>query len=683
MTEEVNKFNSYSVWRSHDKTVTGNSIRLELFNTRNEYGVSTLGATIFITNTESKLKTSFFLDYKQVFIITYAFDQISRDLGEYQKKIVAEPGFQKVIKTASNKKKFSLTYMKHESFTNPVIRLSISSSEDANLESATLCYIDMIDMLSLMTLLTEFKNHYLSISTNMLIRSDTLELIDGSTSVSHKLSSFYSELRSGRTGKSADELINKDEYIAELKATEPEALPEVGSIDTDDIHKEMDAYVDENKDTIKADGLDGIPTPESDTNKPVGEKTVIKAGKDTFTDKFLNGCSYDLEITIASLKSVENPFDKLCTLIQNRLDVTREKLLPGCSDADYKSLCYITSRHLTHTLNIHINNSAPLSVSVIPTAYDAPECDHFNRNLLYDIFLYFLVYNQIYTQCKDRQQNTTHNKGLVTFTMKVLLSPFIFSFLKHVESEEILVRETVNRFNEYRENKVFELTYTKLKEHFGTDIVVSTSMIEKAASSVYKNTLDKLPKFYIDERWTYVMEKTKSIVVPHALIKRPDVDLEQINSILRLEVLRKNKSKVNLSETKYEEKDFKHVIPDIAKVFGLDVGPDISNLRKLANNLIKDNPDTLQLTMDIIDQIGGSYHDLAGKSIDFSQLPDVMLVALAIWDTDADPKLKRDYNYMLSKIKESKLDHALALSILATTEERIEEDFSGSLEVTN
>jgi len=701
MTEEV-KFYGQQLWTYWDSSVTENNATLGTFSTRNEYGMNPISLKLDIYNTKTRAKGHVILNHRNVFIFLARFKPISDQLSQLGKQMQADNTVQKSF-TVDAKKIIHVTMLFRSEYTLPCFRIALADPKDKSLVDAHKAYIQYYDFMSLVKIMSGFRDDYISTTNSAAVSAAVSDLNDIIAHINHKITMYYSDSKTSNRGvimsdkyKDPDKqeiddcsnnVLNELNLEDSTKSESEEEKEEKQQIDEDtveipkldNIQVEMETFVTENKDSMEIETYRGINEDiDHREKKDSAEYKVTQAPlSEEFTSKFLEGSTNKLETIIMGLAHEINPFDSFVSMLSSSLGVTKEQLLPGCSKDDYNAMCYTISRYTKVVLSRHLNTKTktPLPKSVNPIRYAAQGTTNLNRSILYDIFVYFMYYTNFNSQLKEKDFNTTNNKGIVSFLMKVMMSPFIFSFIEDVDSEETLVKEVGNRFKKYYDLGVFNEIEEKSKSIYGTKVTTSITSITVGLRKLYSVAIDNLEKFHVSNVWQFLNVRMKAVKLDYELLKDKDLNIEQINSILTME------RGVDPTSSEFKEEEYKNIPTDILKVFGIEsIGPDNTNLKKYLEKIMKDEPH-LQSALDIADQMPTSYHEIHGKDLDFSPFSKEALIAFCEWNTETDRELKTSEKKIEEKVKASSLDRATALSMLYRADEETNEEEFGNLAI--
>ena len=112
-------------------------------------------------------------------------------------------------------------------------------------------------------------------------------------------------------------------------------------------------------------------------------------------------------------------------------------------------------------MNIEKKQKLPATIS--PIVIQNTVLDDEKLSLMYDLFLYMIYLTQIRNFLQDKDFNSVKNKELFSFSLKMIFSPIVFSYVCKCEIAP-LVSEISRRYNEYRKIGVFD-SFEKEETH--------------------------------------------------------------------------------------------------------------------------------------------------------------------------------------------------------------------------
>jgi hypothetical protein len=406
--------------------------------------------------------------------------------------------------------------------------------------------------------------------------------------------------------------------------------------------------------------------------------TVKKSISDCFTSRFLEGNLLTLETFVSNMVTDKLPLDTFTTLLARKLEVSRNDLFSGCTDKEYWQMVYLTTRYSKAYLNKHLNENAPLPASSTPLRYDCKKTSKLNKSIMHDLFLYFVYYTHLKNQLEQRDANTTGNKGIVTFALKAILSPFIFSHFKSISTMDVLISEINTRYDQYKKLGVFDKLNEQVQSKYGYDINISNHSISETLKKLHITITQYKDKFWIDDFFN--SRKAEKIVkFDYETFNNHEFDREQIIAILALETNYAKNGHVDFGTLPFDQSDIMKLPQSILKEFGIEEKTyNNSNLVRYIKEVMDGN-NYIQTALDITEKINESYHDLHGHNLEFVNLPEDVLKMFCIWDLRVDKRLSANYSHMKTKINESSLDRSSALSMLNDIEPKDEISFVASL----
>jgi len=664
MEQQEKKHFSQKLWEYTDSQITSNILNVSTYFTNDSYNFSYVKLQFNIVNRKANIHTNFSLTHQYVVWYLAQFTPIYNKLDGIKTKIDETNGA--VSFKINDFRKLVTTVLNRVECGGLCFRLAIGEN-DRDISEADVIYVPYLDYISLIKVLTNFRDSYCQIVSNVsnVIMLDQLN--NNIDKLNTKLTDYYIHHITEKTSSSTDV-----ETTHEPKNKENEIEIDL-SIDNnnkekpkDSLQGDLDNFIDEKIDTFDL-GID-----RNSITVNVEQASIIKK---EFTKEFLKNDILNLEMYLFNCVNDVLPFKKLCDSITEKIGNSLVK----ASNSEMCGILYGTTIYLKENLNKHLNLKVPLPSSVPAIIYDCQEPSPTSLEVMYDLYLYLVYYSQLKTFLKEKEKNTVANKELLSFILKTLAYPLIFSYIKKIP-KNLLIAEVVKRYHMYLSQKVFENSDKKIFETYGVIPTISPLVINAEVSRVYDLFIQNYDKFLV-EAILKKLKETKLVSIDYEFFKKYNLTSEQMLKIISLELNFKKNKKVNFEElnASFGLKDFSDIPKDIISIFNIvDEKFDNTNLIRYVNQTFKDDKN-VNTYIEICKLVNKSYYDLKGKNVDLSVLPEQVLKAIWLWDLEKDKKISLNYNYYIETINGSQLDKSMILSLLMNLSEKKDSDFVESL----
>jgi hypothetical protein len=709
MSDDV-KFYEQAIWQYYDKSNSSNVFVVSSLFSKDQWGISPTRLKFSVNNYKNRSFNSVTLDHQGVFLYLARFKPINDVFAKLKAEIEANNNIKKGF-VVEAKKNIRTTTMFTPEY-GICQRITISDDVETFYDTEKV-FIPHLSYLSLVKVLVDFRDSYLSMSMNSQTIIALNEMTAKIDSLNDKLTTLRAEINTRPPvinevqlelggAKEMPEPDNPSVDVADAKEDDvlvmdeegtfrPEPPKEKPSTDLDldlslDSDLSLDGTTQNELDTFLENPDFGGKTPAVDTiidkidKVDVQKKsvTVKKSVDDCFTSRFLDGDILNLENVITNLVSDKMPLDNFTNLLARKLEIDKAELFPGCDEKQYWQMVYLTTRYCKKYLNCHLNQNQSLPSSVSPLRYNCQKSSKLNKSIMHDLLLYFIYYTLLKNQLQGRDGNSTANKNMACFILKAVLSPFVFSHFNSISTKDVLVSEINARYDQYKKLGVFKRLEEQVHGKYGYDINISNESISQTIKQLHTVLCKNPERFWIKD---FFMSRHNDKIVrfDYEAFEKHDLGKEQIEKIINLEANYARNGHIDFGSLSFDQSDIMKLPTDVLKVFDIEEKTyNNKNLsRYITEAMVEDNYQKLALS--IADQINESYHDLVGKSFDFVNLPEDVLKMFCIWDLRVDKKLSANYNYMKQKIEDSSLDKASALSMLSDIEPKDEISFTASL----
>lgn len=689
MSDDVVYYNQ-ALWSHNDKLISSTNLNVDKFVAKDKWTTSPPKLKFSITHYKTRTSSQITLSHQEVFNFLQQFKKYEDKIGQIIKDITDDQNKQYSL-SVKNKKNLFITFLHKSEYNGACIRVVISEKNSDYLDSEKV-YLSIYDFLSLVVVMGQFRNQYITIVDSIHSIIAMNELAVKISDVDNKLTSFYSELSArnklisneneiqkrnlpreydpladvldNMTDADKKEIIEKSIAIDESNrasssssgpVTPEDKLPEI-------IHDDMTSFIKEKRDSFDL-GVDDEEVPKSKANTEAA--TVMPS---TFTEKMLGNDIANLEMYMMNLINDELPFSKFSELIKGKLGFDA---LEGVSTNDENCADYLISLFLKAAVKDNLDKKQEIPASIPPLVFDSSKLNDNKISLAYDLYLYCIYYSHIRNVLKDKDYGVVANKELVTFALKTISSPYVFSLIKNID-ETVLVAEIVNRYRRYRAAGVFDAVEKTFFDSRGIKISLTDDAIKTDASRIYSIVVQKWDNLTIDATF-----KARNSILKQNDFKQNKLSKEQIKKILAAEFsFRKNK-KVDFKEAGIN--GFDDIPLTISEKYGIvKLKFDNTNLKRFVKEKCKDNESILKMCLEIVDLVNESYKDLKDKQIDYSVIPEDVLKAVYMWDLKTEPKFANNYIYFIEQVQRSTLSRDMIISLLLNISDANDPDFTNS-----
>jgi len=455
--------------------------------------------------------------------------------------------------------------------------------------------------------------------------------------------------------------------IAQLSNVQPHVSNSVPAIDTvadqssnqnnednvDSINltnEEFERFIEDNINTIQIPEIDKI----SDGSVQPEKNVQISSN---FVSKVLEGNLNNLEIKLNSLSASTNVVVLLAKELNEKCGVN---LLKDISEKELKSLVYLSKLFkdvylMNYTTNgVEIANSLP--VLRFKTSLEMSES-------LSDIWKSILIctgYIRVYrNRLKDILTDAYENGSVFYLHLRCFMDAFCFSFLsKDLITLDELKSTIQERFRFFESAGIFD-HYKNILDVNGVSQIDVNSILDFVTKTY--NSLDRVP--YVNDLHKQLYE--------HASVKlTPDnsLTIEQIiEKFVPFEVsVKLSKNEIN-DEYLSKLKEHLNVSDEVFQLFTkkqVKKRERIFPLLRFINDFKQDIPSQY------VDEVLKHIKSLENSKFNFKESPwplqefdEDIVRALYVWDPEADHKMKTNYSYFASLVKDevmSKEDILLA-----------------------
>ena len=722
MSEDTEFFNQ-CLWQYNDRQISNSFLNVDKFTTTDKWGVSPLRLKFSISQFKAGNGNSIYLTHQDVFTILQRIKSKEKELPSIVSQVNADTNHQVNI-TVKLKKKIIITFLNKIEYGGCCIRLIISDKTDNYLDSEKV-YMPIFDFLSLIKLLSQFRDSYISISDSMYNNIIMDKLSTEVKDVNEKLSGYYSEAIHIIKGKKLLE-----SHQTQLSSRDPITAP---MIDPSEITPKMDESFDvfdgAGLTDEKAGVTGGIVTeektadeieeaklveigmvspPEQESKQeqePVSEEFNLQSDMDSFlkeeapkvdlklnndenknpeadtsaaivsdvkfTEAVLDNDVLNLEMYITNLVNDDLPFKKLCDIIESKLGFNP---IEDISQSDINSTNYLISNYLKCSLKKCLENQEDFPANVSPILFSNSKLSDKSISLMYDLFIYFIYYTQLRNMLKEKDFNPINNRDFICFSFKTIASPLAISGFNQID-ETVMLNEITNRYRRYRENGVFDKLRAEVKSKYSCEFDLPEDALKNEATRIYtaiKANYDKLTVEYAFQKYSAL-----NLKIDYNDFKENKFDDEQIKKIIAVEFNFRKNGKVIYDEISYAK--FDDIPSSVLEKFDIkEKKYDNTNLKRYIKEITKDDEQLQKTSLDVVNKINYSYRDLRNVNVDFANTPQDILQAIYMWDIDRDEKITINYLHYREVVQGCSLTKDMLVSLLTNIQDVIDVNFVNS-----
>jgi len=511
-----------------------------------------------------------------------------------------------------------------------------------------------------------YVDNYFNICTQLLtqsIHSEAMQII-------HQLPSLIKGISS--------QIVSQDTFL-DSRAPEPE---------TEKV-AEAEATINDLDNFLGGEEMKNIDIPELKEEKVETEVKVAEVDS-IFTRFLLRNDLSKLEDMLNNHAVNKNPLESFANELVNRMGPDIEgdfKALPGITEDDMKSMCYMTKLYYTLTYISHYNNDAPLPSSMPIFRYEAKEVHDVNIQTALDLFLYNIYVRGVRNRLEGKVTDSMQNKAIFHVQLRFFTDPLVFGFLDKYVPKENLPSIITARYKYYDSIGVFDkykeaLVDAKCPEVKDYDIssAVSEAVERVIGKTPYISDLHKVNYeqhgLRLPTKNTFSLEQIINEVIPLELAEKTGRDIKNQQVIDEIQskypiskeiwnFFTKGKNKVKVTK---EKKSSSSTSP--TSNFS-------SNLERVANFYSDEIPvqykdDFLKYTKKFAEK----KFDMSSDEFPLDEFGDNIVRALYLWDPDDDPKITKSYKHYQLKIENELMEKDLILAKVKSGNTQEEESSS-------
>ena len=439
--------------------------------------------------------------------------------------------------------------------------------------------------------------------------------------------------------KGVSSQITQQEIIQDNRAPEPEPAKVTESETT---NYDFEKFLGEDMENIK------VPEIDTDFIEQKQEESIVEFDS-PFVAKVLKNDLTNLESKLTSFAVSTNPVVDIAEDLATQLPV--ENLLNGITEDDMKSLVYLSKLLIEYDTKAYTISNRPVPTATPTLKFKGKKTDE-NVDLAKDILTLISFMKLFIMRMETKVENPYDSKTLMYVYMRYMLDAFCFSYLQEFTNSEIK-SSVVNRYKYFDSIGVFDSYKAILHDNNCSPVEIVD--IEGFADQVY-NAIVKSP----------MIEDTHETMYQQGSVKLPSkhkFNLEQIiNEFVLLEVNEKIGFDFKDKDAVQKLKD--QGISDVImkfftgskKVEKKSTMKKITPLQRVVEKFQQDIPE--QYREDVMNHV----KDLEYNKFDFSkcvwpleEFDSRVVVALYVWDPDADSKMKSNFAHFMSLVESEQM----------------------------
>jgi hypothetical protein len=641
MFSSDSKFYNQTLWESTDSLKSANYFRGSMYIVKDNYGVSATKMQIQIGNFKNKISNSITFNYQEVFKYLLKLKPIIENGGI--SKVYSLPESHSIV-CKIGQKNFITIFCKTVEYGDTVLLVVSSKGEDF-LDSEKF-YCPICEFLSLSKILILYRDTYPTLAINMGFRVDVQGIQEQVNDLTQKVNSLY---QLGKSISSCPSPVVSEKFDVESFIGEDELIPT-------EVQDGLNNFINDNFDKIE---IEEITISEKETSeKKDRDASAVDRLSDSFSKNIVKNDIQNLDDILTMIPTSKTPYHTFMNL-----------LLPGCPDNEVESklfqclkkeslsLIYGGSLYLKSVIQKYLSEKVAIP-SVFPFRFDVKAGIYYEDNieLMKSLYAYIVYYTIVCNQLKQKSTIATVNKELQLFVLKVIASPFVFSYMDAVDTKQLII-STINKLTIYRDSGIFSNFEKDIIDKFNITIDVNDDAISKIVTQM----CSVIKKKWNDISATEFLSKMKSMKITamteSELIGRNIVKFSAVYDCVNLELDKDNKN-VSL--------DNKDVPDELLSDLGLkDKKYNNSNLKRFISDNLKEDV-SLGYTLDIVSKIKMRFTEV--ENIDWSKINDIGLKAIRVWNPTEDPKMLTNYFYFKQLVDDCKLNRPELLSLLTDNE---------------
>ncbi len=650
MQDDVKYYNQ-PLWISTDTHKTTNQLHMSLSMSKDQYGTRPITFQCRITNFKNRVNNFMTLHYSHILKLMEGYKKFDQQVSN-----VGVEWKEKIKPITINKKKFMIFMMKTNEYSESVM-IAMSARGKDYLDSEKF-FMSYNDFKALFDILDNTLKQYAVVSSNIQILSLLEEMTTMTAIGNGKLTDIQrTNLASSQPilPESQEETPDMDSLFASGEINISEEPTVESTVD----QNELDNFIKDETPNVVLDEINKAE--ERNKNKEKTHQAGLDSINDEFTEHVLDNNVLNLEVLIKSCLSEKMPLLKVAELIKSKLGF--DEIFVGCQKEEYLSIMYCNTIYLKEMVRRHIQEKVDLPTSVLPVRCNIKDYTAKNRSLMYSMYSYMVCYSLLNLQLKEKSVNSFENKEFYTFILKVITSPFVYSFLDAYKKEDF-IQNVINRVKLQLERGAFQKLFESIENKFGYRPTIDINAVSEIAGKTYTVVMDKWKCIDNDNFMQKLSTNKISLLSWGDFIECGFTSIDEVGKFIMLEFNHKKNGEVKLDELSDDLKD----TSDLSKfaLGKLDLNEkkyDTTNLLRFCEDTLKGDENE-EYMRGVLANINAGVHDIDFEHIQWDLFPDDILNAIIDWNPFDDPGVATNYKYYKDKIRTCYLERHTVLTML-------------------
>ena len=654
----------------NEENVTWVNQQLYLFKDKQYNSNGTLDLTLGYNTTEFKyfsqasisFKISFDGEMRTTKNCSLNYSKVV-DLLESFKDIINNPDKAysdkfKISKRFNNDRNLNFTFKEARSSGEKCVIIQIFYN-DSNFTNVIIPYSEF---LIVNKILEKFEKEYISINNDLKSQLISLEHLRYLSGIENSIKALPGLMVDFSASSPSKEVSNfSKSYLETLEVKKIEKEIEA----TSEQLSELDSFIGGSEmNNIK------LPDEEKDENRAAAVEPLSK--RTINSDLINNILKKDISILEDILNSAYTKPNPIESILQ-----TFNVELNGISDEDNKSLLFVSNLLFKTYLRNYLDNNIQIPSSIPMLKYKINSDSFHNASkpsiLAIDLLMIHSYLKTYRTKIESKTEDITFTKSLTYLAFRCFTDALSFSVLDKLPIDYVS-SSVQERFEFYKKEGFFTKYDENIKQH----------QLDEITKEDITNFLNNVIKFINMNRNSLYVTDLQDSYFKKGEIKLPtnnNFSTEQIiNDIIKIEVARKLGTKFD------KEDDLRKVVGsltnDIKKLYinGIENKPEEnkkSGLLRFVQNNMSEVPENIKSNFLVyVENLGNSNFDYDKiENLNLRDLGDSLVKALYLWKPEDDDKLKTNYLYYTTKIKDSSMTKNDIISILTNKTKEVESEW--------
>lgn len=439
------------------------------------------------------------------------------------------------------------------------------------------------------------------------------------------------------------------------------------SITTDQTNEEFERFIEDNINTIEIPEIDKLACNTKQSNETT--TTLLS----NFASKMIDNNLNNLEIKLNSLSASSNAITFLTKEIFEKCEVDLLKDIP---EKDLKSLVYLSKLFKDVFLRNYTINGAEIASS-LPVLRFKPSLEPSEElNDIWKSILTCTTYIRVYrNRLKGILTDAYENGSIFYLHLRCFMDAFCFSFLSPDSISLDELKSTIQeRFKSFEKAGVFDY-YKNILDANGVNQIDVKSILD-FITKIY-NSLEKIP--YVHELHQQLYDQASVKLAPDS-----SLTIEQIiEEFIPFEVSIKISSEKFDNEALERLKDQLNVSDEIFQIFTQKQTKKrerIFPLLRFINNFKQDIPSQyIDSVLEHIKTLEDQKFNFQESQWPLQEFDEDIVKALYVWDPENDSKMKTNYSYFASLVKDESMSKENILLATQQEENNTNDDWNSIL----